>query len=42
MCFFSNDLHRNGPPGARMLSEFEQMFCAQRKPVFGLILEKTA
>ena len=42
MRFLSNDLHRNGPPGARIFSEFEQMFSAQGKPVFGLILEKPA
>jgi tRNA (guanine-N7-)-methyltransferase len=42
MRFFSNDLHQKCPPGARLLSEFEQMFRAQHKPMFCLILEKTA
>jgi len=42
MCFFSNDLEHNRPPGPILLSEFEQLFRSQRKPVFSLILEKTA
>ena len=40
--FFSNDLRRKWPPGARIRSEFEQMFSAKQKPVFSLILEKAA
>jgi tRNA (guanine-N7-)-methyltransferase len=42
IAFFTNDLERNRPPGPVLRSEFEQMFQSQQKPVFGLILEKTA
>lgn len=40
--FFANDLAHNPPPGPILVSEFEQMFHSKQKPVFSLILEKSA
>ncbi len=37
---YSNDLHRHRLPEAGVPTEFEQLFRAQRRPVFFLLLEK--
>ena len=36
---FSNDLHRYGPPGENLRTEFEQLFASKRKPIFFLAAE---
>lgn len=36
---FSNDLHRHGPPGGNLLTEFEQLFASKRKPIFYVAVE---
>lgn len=36
---FSNDLHRYGPPGENLRTEFEQLFASKRKPIFYVAVE---
>lgn len=39
---FSNDLHRFGPPGRNLRTEFEQLFASKRKPIFFLDMDLLA
>ena len=37
---FRNDLHRGGRPSVDACTEFEQLFAAQKKPIFALTVKK--
>ncbi|MCH7476774.1 MAG: methyltransferase domain-containing protein [SAR324 cluster bacterium] len=37
----SNDLHRYGPPGLHVQTEFERLFIGKGKAIFYLVVEKT-
>jgi tRNA (guanine-N7-)-methyltransferase len=38
---YSNDLHRYGPPGGNLRTEFEQLFASKNKPIFFLAAQFT-
>ncbi len=41
MAHFSNDLHRYGPPGQQVRTEFEQLFAAKKRAIFYLTVVRT-
>ncbi len=40
--WFSNDLHRYGPPGGNVRTEFEQLFASKNRAIYYLAIEKSS